>query len=121
MERERPSTSYGLLRVSSGSTARRRAVAPVTSRSNPYQAIADNDAVLLLCYPFDCSPVCSGEPCALRDAEWFELLENVETWAVSSDSVYAHREFADKYDISFPLPSNRRQPNIHESGAPTDW
>jgi len=51
------------------------------------EAVADNDAVLLLCYPFDCSPVCSGEPCALRDAEWFELLENVETWAVSSDSV----------------------------------
>jgi len=64
------------------------------------------NAVLLLFYPFDFSPVCSTQLCALRDAEWFEFLDDVAVWGVSSDSVYAHSEFAEQRGITFPLLSD---------------
>lgn len=38
-----------------------------------------------------------------RDAEFFEFTENVVVWGVSGDSLYAHRAFADRYDLPFPL------------------
>ncbi|MBX0325123.1 redoxin domain-containing protein [Halomicroarcula sp. F13] len=69
-------------------------------------ATSDGGAVLLLFYPFDFSPVCTTELCAIRDAEWFEFTPNLSVWAISGDSTYAHREFADEYDLTFPLLSD---------------
>ncbi|WP_335999986.1 redoxin domain-containing protein [Halorientalis halophila] len=66
----------------------------------------EDRAVLLLFYPFDFSPVCTTELCAIRDAEWFEFTPDLDVWAVSGDSVYAHRAFADEYGLSFPLLSD---------------
>jgi len=63
----------------------------------------DGTAVVLLFYPFDFSPVCTSELCALRDGDFFELTEGVEAWAISGDSVYAHWAFSDQYGFSFPL------------------
>lgn len=67
---------------------------------------SDGNATLLLFYPFDFSPVCRTELCALRDAKWFDLTENLNVWAVSGDSVYSHRAFADQFDLAFPLLSD---------------
>jgi peroxiredoxin len=68
--------------------------------------IADDRAILLLFYPFDFSPVCTTELCAIRDAEWFEFTSDLDVWAVSGDSTYAHQEFADKHNLTFPLLSD---------------
>lgn len=63
-------------------------------------------AVLLLFFPFDFSPVCTNELCAIRDVEWFQFTSDLDVWAVSADSVYAHRAFAEEYDLDFPLLSD---------------
>jgi hypothetical protein len=60
-----------------------------------FDEFTDEGALLLSFYPFDFSPVCTSELCALRDAEFFEFLDDVQLWAVSADSVYAHWAFAD--------------------------
>lgn len=65
-----------------------------------------DQAVLLLFFPFDFSPVCTNELCAIRDAEWFQLTAEVDVWAISSDSAFAHQAFADEYDLNFPLLSD---------------
>jgi len=69
-------------------------------------AIAQDHAVLLLFYPFDFSPVCTNELCAIRDAEWFQFTPDLDVWAASGDSAYAHRAFADEYGLNFPLLSD---------------
>ncbi|RLM32929.1 redoxin domain-containing protein [Haloarcula sp. Atlit-120R] len=67
----------------------------------------DRDSVvLLLFYPFDFSPVCTNELCAIRDAEWFELTPDLDVWAASGDSAYSHRVFAEEYGLNFPLLSD---------------
>lgn len=63
-------------------------------------------AVLLLFYPFDFSPVCTNELCAIRDAEWFQFTPQLDVWAVSGDSAYAHQAFAEEYGLNFPLLSD---------------
>lgn len=61
---------------------------------------------ILLFYPFDFSPVCTTELCEFRDAEFFEFTANVDVFGISTDSVYAHREFINQYDLPFPLLSD---------------
>lgn len=67
------------------------------------RATERGNAVVLLFYPFDFSPVCTSELCSLRDGAFFELIDGVEAWAISGDSVYSHWAFADRYDFEFPL------------------
>lgn len=69
-------------------------------------SVAQNRIVLLLFYPFDFSPVCTNELCAIRDAEFFQFTNGVDVWAVSGDSVYAHRAFMNEYELNFPLLSD---------------
>lgn len=73
---------------------------------NLRESVGDGNAVLLLFYPFDFSPVCTTELCAIRDANWFDLTPGLDVWAISGDSVYAHEAFADEYDLQFPLLSD---------------
>lgn len=78
-----------------------------TTRTFSLQAAADRgQAVLLIFYPFDFSPVCTTELCAIQGAEWLALEESLEVWAISGDSVYAHEAFADEYNLTFPLLSD---------------
>lgn len=70
------------------------------------EATERNRAVLLLFYPFDFSPVCTNELCAIRDVEWFQFTPNLDVLAVSGDSAYAHRAFANEYDLNFPILSD---------------
>lgn len=44
--------------------------------------------------------------CSLRDAEFFDIYDDVATVGVSSDGVYSHAEFADRHGIGFPLLSD---------------
>ena len=70
------------------------------------ETVARERAALLLFFPFDFSPVCTNELCAIRDAEWFQLTPELDVWAISGDSVYAHRVFAEEYGLNFPLLSD---------------
>lgn len=59
--------------------------------------------VVLLFYPFTFTRVCEGELCRVRDELPRFSNDEVETLAVSVDSVFAHRVWADREGFDFPL------------------
>lgn len=66
-------------------------------------ATNDGNYVVLFFYPADFSPVCTPEMCAIRDSVFFEFTPNVRPWAVSGDTTYSHKAFAEQYNLDFPL------------------
>ena len=59
--------------------------------------------VVLAFYPLDFSPVCSKEhACSTDDLKDFEGL-NAKVLGLSVDSVWAHKAFAEKIKVSYPL------------------
>lgn len=68
----------------------------------------ESGVAILLFYPFDFSPVCTTELCEFRDAEFLTFTTNVDVFGISTDSVYAHREFINRYNLPFPLLSDNR-------------
>ncbi|MBG0812669.1 peroxiredoxin [Planomonospora sp. ID82291] len=62
--------------------------------------------VLLIFYPFAFSGVCRGELSALRDEFVPAAPEDVRVLAVSSDSVFTLRAWADREGYGFPLLSD---------------
>ncbi|WP_267643234.1 redoxin domain-containing protein [Haloarchaeobius amylolyticus] len=60
-------------------------------------------AVILVFYPFDFHPACTDQWCSLRDADWLTMLDDVVVLGVGADAAYAHREYADRHNIQFPL------------------
>lgn len=59
--------------------------------------------VVLVFYPLDFSPVCTNEhACFVNDMKRFEQLD-AQVLGVSVDSAFAHKAFADKMGISYPL------------------
>lgn len=82
-------------------------IADDTTTTLTLRDVTERDrALLLLFFPFDFSPVCTNELCAIGDARWFTIEPALDVWAVSGDSVYAHRAFADEYGFDFPLLSD---------------
>ena len=66
-------------------------------------ADANGKWLVLYFYPKDDTPGCTKEACAFRDGlPRFEGLDAV-VWGVSADDAKAHRKFADKYELNFPL------------------
>ncbi len=62
--------------------------------------------VVLIFYPLDFSPVCSEEhACFVNDLKQFEQL-NAQVLGLSVDSTWAHKAFADKMGIRYPLLSD---------------
>jgi peroxiredoxin len=59
--------------------------------------------VLVVFYPLAFSKVCSGELCALRDDLPRFQNDSVQTLAISVDSFFAHRVWADQEGFDFPL------------------
>ena len=59
--------------------------------------------VVLAFYPLDFSPVCSKEhACFMDDLKQFDAL-NARVFGISVDSVWAHKAFAEKLAIKYPL------------------
>jgi len=59
--------------------------------------------VVLVFYPLDFSPLCSNEhACFVNDLKQFESLD-AQVLGLSVDSVWAHKAFADKLGITYPL------------------
>ncbi len=60
-------------------------------------------AVVLVFYPFTFTGVCEGELCSIRDQiEQFQN-DDVQTIAVSIDSPFAHRVWAEQQGFDFPI------------------
>lgn len=63
-------------------------------------------AVVLVFYPFAFSGTCEGELCSLRDQIEDFHNDDVITLAVSIDSTFAHRVWAEQQGFEFPLLSD---------------
>lgn len=59
--------------------------------------------VVLYFYPKDMTPGCTQEACSFRDLFADFQQEGVVVLGVSADDVQSHRQFADKYELPFPL------------------
>ena len=62
--------------------------------------------VVVLFYPFAFSGICTGELCALRDDLSAFQNESVQLLAISCDSMFSQRAFADHEGYTFPLLSD---------------
>jgi len=71
--------------------------------------------VVLVFYPLDFSPVCTNEhACFVNDMKQFEQL-NAQVLGLSVDSAWAHKAFAEKMGIHYPLLAD-----FHPRGAVAD-
>ncbi|MEF8812390.1 MAG: redoxin domain-containing protein [Halovenus sp.] len=61
------------------------------------------DILVIVFYPGDFNPACSDDTTDLDAFDSLGLQADVTALAVSSDSVYSHRAFADAYDLRVPL------------------
>jgi peroxiredoxin len=59
--------------------------------------------VVLLFYPFSFTGICTGELCAMRDDLSVFQNDNVELLAVSCDSMFTQRVFAEREGYQFPV------------------
>jgi peroxiredoxin len=59
--------------------------------------------VVLLFYPLTFTGICQGELCAIRDDLSAYQNDDVQVLAVSVDSPYAHKVWADREGYEFPL------------------
>lgn len=66
----------------------------------------DRKHVVLLFYPFAFTGVCTGELCALREDLPTYVNDDVQLLAVSNDSPFALRVFAEQEGLEYPLLSD---------------
>ena len=62
--------------------------------------------VVLLFYPFSFTGTCTGELCAVRDDLSAFQNESVQVLAISCDSMFTQRIFAEKESYTFPVLSD---------------
>jgi len=65
--------------------------------------------VVLYFYPRDNTPGCTLESCAFRDASSEFERAGATIFGISRDSLQAHQKFAEKFNLSFPLISDREE------------
>ena len=60
-------------------------------------------SIVLFFYPKDNTPGCTAEVCSFRDQ--YELFSNLncELFGISSDGVFSHSNFKEKYKLPFKL------------------
>jgi len=76
---------------------------------------AGKSNVVLIFYPLDFSPICTNEhACFVNDLRQFEKLD-AQVLGLSVDSVWAHKAFAEKMGINYPLLAD-----FHPKGAVAD-
>lgn len=78
-----------------------------TVRLSDFRGPAENAKnVVLLFYPFAFTGVCTGELCALRDELPQFVNDEVQLLAVSNDSPFSLRVFAEQEGLEYPLLSD---------------
>jgi len=76
--------------------------------------------VVLYFYPKDDTPGCTAEACSFRDNfEEFQK-KGVVVLGVSIDSTKSHKNFKDKYNLNFPLISDKSREIVEKYGATGD-
>lgn len=66
----------------------------------------DKRNVVLLFYPFSFTGICTGELCEIRDDLNAFQNDDVQLLAVSCDSIFSQRSFADSQGYNFPVLSD---------------
>ena len=74
--------------------------------------------LVLFFYPKDNTPGCTAEACGFRDSHATFLSFGAEVWGVSGDDIASHQRFAGRYQISFPLLSDRDNALRRAFGVP---
>ena len=77
-------------------------------QTNSMQSLSDYKGkwVVLYFYPKDDTPGCTTQACEFRDATERIIASKAIVFGVSIDSIESHKEFAEKYQISFSLLSD---------------
>ena len=73
--------------------------------------------VALYFYPKDNTPGCTMEACSLRDGMDDLMAHGIRVLGVSTDGVKAHESFRNKYDLNFPLLSDKSKDIISLYGV----
>ena len=58
---------------------------------------------VLFFYPKDATPGCTAEACAFRDSNEIFSRYATELWGISSDNATSHKNFSERYQLTFPL------------------
>ena len=73
--------------------------------------------VALYFYPKDNTPGCTKEACSIRDGMDELKSQGIQVLGVSTDGVKAHENFRNKYDLNFPLLSDKSKEIIKLYGV----
>jgi len=63
--------------------------------------------VVLYFYPKDMTPGCTKEACDFRDNNSFFKKKNIFVIGISRDDEKSHKKFAEKYNLNFPIISDK--------------
>ena len=77
--------------------------------------------VALYFYPKDNTPGCTKEACSMRDGMGELEKLGVQVLGVSTDGVVAHENFRNKFDLNFPLLSDKSKDIIKAYGVESDY
>jgi len=77
--------------------------------------------VALYFYPKDNTPGCTKEACSVRDGMDDLSALGVQVLGVSTDGVKAHENFRDKFNLNFPLLSDKSKEVVRSYGAQSDY
>lgn len=75
------------------------------------------DVIILAFYPGDFNPACDGTSSGIGEFDLFTMQKDITILAVSGDSVFSHRAFADEYDLHIPLLADVRGEVAAEYGV----
>lgn len=73
--------------------------------------------VALYFYPKDETPGCTKQACNLRDEYAHLRSDGISVIGVSGDDVKSHKEFAEKYDLPFPLVADPDRAILEQYGV----
>lgn len=68
-----------------------------------FEELVGESVIILAFYPGDFNPACSGAESGLAELDLFTMQKDVTVLAISGDSVYSHRAFAEQYDLRMAL------------------
>ena len=68
-------------------------------------------------YPKDSTPGCTTEACNIRDNYNRFLAQGYKVYGVSKDSTASHKKFIEKYQLPFPLLSDKSTQMLQDFGA----
>lgn len=77
--------------------------------------------VALYFYPKDNTGTCTKEACSMRDGMKDLEKLGVQVLGVSTDSVRSHEGFKNKYDLNFPLLSDKSKEIVKSYGVESEY